>query len=120
MKSGKDQPLPQPDHCGHGCPKRPAGAGGPGVRAAAAGGSHQGGHRHAVHGLASRLAFTFLPFVATIPITFVKRIKRRQRIGIVLALILAMMVLMIMTLNSVSQVQKGAFIPYNASFEFWN
>lgn len=71
-------------------------------------------------GVASRLAFTFLPFAATIPITFVKRIQRRQRRGIVLALILAMMVLMIMTLNSVSQVQKGAFIPYNASFKFWN
>ena len=71
-------------------------------------------------GVASRLAFTFLPFAATIPITFVKRIQRRQRTGIALALILAMLVLMIMTLNSVSQVQEGAFIPYNVSFKFWN
>lgn len=71
-------------------------------------------------GVASRLAFTFLPFAATIPITFVKRIQRRQQEGVVFALILAMLALMIMTLNSVSQVQEGAFIPYNASFKFWN
>lgn len=71
-------------------------------------------------GVASRLAFTFLPFSATIPVTFIRRVHTRQRPIVVFALSIAMLLLMIMTLNNAAKVQSGAFIPYNASFKFWN
>ena len=70
-------------------------------------------------GVASRLAFTFIPFMATIPITFVKHVKKKQQSVLQMCLIMAMLLLMIMTLR-VSQVLRQAFIPYNASFIFWD
>lgn len=70
-------------------------------------------------GVASRLAFTFLLFSPTIPITFVRRIKGKDRIIISLAFYGLMFLLYIMALRSVSFGRVGAFIPYNASLKFW-
>lgn len=71
-------------------------------------------------GVASRLAFTYILFAATIPITFIKRIKSTQQLGIFFVLILCMLLLMIMSVNSASEIREGLFIPYNASLKFWN
>lgn len=71
-------------------------------------------------GVASRLAFTFLLFSATIPMTFTRRIVRGQRQLVTLVMFVGMFLLMFMTLNSVVQLEQGGFIPYNASLNFWN
>ena len=70
-------------------------------------------------GVASRLAFTFLPFVATVPITFIKRIRKVQRKVVIFVLVVAMLLLMCMTLNSTAAIRNGVFIPYRGSFDFW-
>lgn len=70
-------------------------------------------------GVASRLAFTFLPFVATVPITFIKRIRKVQRKVVIFVLVVAMLLLMCMTLNSTAAIRNGVFIPYRGSFNFW-
>lgn len=70
-------------------------------------------------GVASRLAFTFLPFAATLPITFSNRIKREQKSIINTAIVVCMFFLYIMAIQSTAAAYKGTFIPYNASFDFW-
>lgn len=70
-------------------------------------------------GVASRLAFTFLPFAATVPITFINRIRNTQRKAVVLILIMGMGLLMCMTLSSTADIRYGVFIPYRGSLDFW-
>ena len=70
-------------------------------------------------GVINRLAFTFLPFAATIPITFVKRINKVQRRVVIFVLVLSMLLLMCMTLSSTAAIREGMFIPYRGSFNFW-
>lgn len=71
-------------------------------------------------GVASRLAFTFIPFIATLPLTFSMRIKRKDRALLSPIIIACMFVLYIMTLHSVSLINSGFFIPYQGSFDFWS
>lgn len=69
-------------------------------------------------GVASRLAFTYLIFSATIPLTMVKRIKKKDRFITGLLIIITMIILYVLAIQSVSS-ESGAVIPYNASLGFW-
>lgn len=69
-------------------------------------------------GVASRLAFTFLPFVATIPITIMNWIPKEQRIIVLIPLAALMLMLYMLSIASTALAFPGTFIPYNASFDF--
>ena len=70
-------------------------------------------------GVASRLAFTFIIFSATIPITFTARIRRIGRPLMYAGFCTLMLVLFVMTLASVSSGNSNAFIPYRFSFDLF-
>ena len=64
-------------------------------------------------GVASCLSFTFLPFFATIPITFARRIVKRDK-GLAYSAIAGLMVVMyVVSLKAVS----NYFIPYHFTFD---
>ena len=71
-------------------------------------------------GVASRLAFSFLLFSATIPLTFMQRIKKKDRVLTMLAFFALMLVLYLRAINSVALSGEGGFLPYNASLKFWS
>lgn len=71
-------------------------------------------------GVASRLAFTFMLFVCTIPITFTERIKKEQQRYLKIIIVILMFVLYLLSLQKVSNQSNGRFIPYTGSFNFFN
>lgn len=71
-------------------------------------------------GVASRVAFTFIIFVATIPYTFFQRIDRKNRIILNILFIILMFVLYVLTIKTTSNLGTNMLIPYNGSFNFIN
>lgn len=68
-------------------------------------------------GVASRLAFTFIPFAATIPYMFSKLFIKKDQNFIRFLSVTGMFFLLLFTLNAVSN-DSEYFIPYRASFDF--
>lgn len=66
-------------------------------------------------GVTSRLAFTFIPFIATLPYTLLFRFRKEDRLIIIFLFIFIMFILYILTLNNVSNIM----IPYDGSFNIF-
>lgn len=71
-------------------------------------------------GVASRLSFTFMPFIATLPYTFMKNFNIGERKLIGLICIACMFGMLINSINGISSNGSEFFIPYRWSLNFWS
>ncbi len=70
-------------------------------------------------GVASRISITFIPFIVSLPYTFMRNFHLPERKFIGLASIMCMFAMLIITLNDITSNGSTFFVPYKWSLNFW-